>query len=192
MDDLGELRPEGVKGVVSGRPWHTEAQLLQVPNKNWEGKRILSMATGKKFDDPQEVFPGAEVTALDSSFFTDDKIKYEDLDKKAKENLVIHGKTENTADHAVKGLAQELPFADESFDLVMSTFGVPMNLGENDKVTSIIEFYRVCKKGGQVRLYPVDKELARSMVFALNADTADFEYKLVDDGSANILVVTRK
>ena len=159
MDNAQEIiLPEGVGGVATSRSWQDEAALLHISsNEFWEGKRILSLGSGKKSDDPDKVFEGGIVTAYDPLFFTGLEATYSSFPNIVKKNLAIKP-SENTAHRLVKGVGQQLPFADGSFDLVTSCFAVPMDVPEEEKVTALGEAVRVCKPGGEVRLYPVNVE----------------------------------
>ncbi len=62
---------------------------------------------------------------------------------------------------AVTGLSQELPFKDESVDLIVSNHAVPWHISDNsEKISkSIEEMVRVLKPGGEIRLNPINEEL---------------------------------
>jgi ubiquinone/menaquinone biosynthesis C-methylase UbiE len=82
---------------------------------------------------------------------------------------------------AVRGLAEQLPFADDSFDLVVSNAAIPNIFLEQDKNKvreSFLEALRVVKPGGEVRFAKVAKgakgeswserkELTRSIITTL-------------------------
>lgn len=64
--------------------------------------------------------------------------------------------------HAEKGtlaaLAQSLPFPDESVDAILALYSVPRWLKTNGEIVqSLAEMIRIVKKGGEIRIYPVQK-----------------------------------
>lgn len=60
---------------------------------------------------------------------------------------------------AVAGLAESLPFADESFDLIIANCSVPYYQQNNDlKAKSIFEMIRVQRPGGEARITMVTKD----------------------------------
>lgn len=181
-------RPERIIGVVTERSWSQEAHLLKMTEKDWTNKSILSLGSGKKNDDPNRVFSGAVVTALDPSFFTGTKEEYEKLPELVKKSLVIR-RDENTATNKIKGLAQELPFKDESFDLIISTFSVPMYIPDKETQKVFEEMLRVCKIGGEIRLYPFSTNNYRNILLFL--DSLNVEYELMNIQEPNLLVVRK-
>jgi len=66
----------------------------------------------------------------------------------------------------IAGIAQELPFKDQAFDVVVSNWAVPWYIPRDQKAYNLAfqEMSRVLKPGGQAFLYPVSedrKKLAR-------------------------------
>ena len=66
------------------------------------------------------------------------------------------GSYEDAKSRAVLGLAEHLPFKDESFDLVISLFAVPYySPNEENLEQELREMVRVLKPGGEIQLAPV-------------------------------------
>lgn len=88
--------------------------------------------------------------------------------------MVEHA-TARHSDHNVHfetGVAQELPYADESFDMVTSTF-VMHHIPEARRVDALAEMYRVLRPGGSLLLadmFPLDR-VRTGLVVALSAAT---------------------
>jgi len=58
--------------------------------------------------------------------------------------------------NAVRGIAQVLPFKDNTFERVISLYSVPRYFSTAEKATEFIrEILRVLKMGGEIRLYPL-------------------------------------
>ena len=100
------------------------------------GERILDLATGTGWTSRLLATCGAKVTGVDIGA---------DLIEAAKMNGHSHGLA---IDYEL-GDAEQLRFADGSFDAVVSTFGV-MFASRPDVVAS--EIARVCRKGGRMAL----------------------------------------
>lgn len=83
-------------------------------------------------------------------------------------NEAVKNITEQKLD-AVAGLAENLPFKNETFDLVISNHAVPWHFAENtEKISkSIKEIMRVLKPGGEARLYPVETQTDRTIFDAM-------------------------
>ncbi|OGY64743.1 MAG: hypothetical protein A3I24_02425 [Candidatus Harrisonbacteria bacterium RIFCSPLOWO2_02_FULL_41_13b] len=90
----------------------------------------------------------------------------------------------------VAGLSQELPFKDESIDLVISNHAVPWHILDSaDKVSkSIKEMIRVLKPGGEIRLHPVDEKIYNIVAIIIEGvKRKELELKRRED-----LVIIRK
>jgi len=65
---------------------------------------------------------------------------------------------------SVAARAQEMPFAEESFDYVLASWSVPYySLDEKDGNLSVEEMIRVLKPGGKLGLYPFAREKTENL-----------------------------
>lgn len=91
------------------------------------------------------------------------------------------------------GLAQSLPYADKTFDTVISAWAVPFNLAPEDYSVSFKEIYRVLKPGGRAFMGPVSEVQINGVEEALNKARIKFEMKSspVDAIEYRNLVITK-
>lgn len=69
-------------------------------------------------------------------------------------NLDPHLEKEGTIKQ-VAGLAQELPFKNDTFDLIISFFAIPLHIEKSsDEIIFFEEIFRTLKPGGQARIAP--------------------------------------
>ena len=83
-------------------------------------------------------------------------------------NPNIYGLKKEKDEKAVEGIAQELPFKENSFDYVLSYATVPAYLPptEDDYKTAFEGMYRVAKeRGGQIILFPVYSHVLESDIY---------------------------
>lgn len=136
---------ENSSNLPTKRSWQQCLVLLnlnKIAQESWSGLKILDVGSGFKEDDPALAFPGATICAIDPNFG-------EKIDTK-----------EHTAHEKRKGTAQYIPYDDNSFDLVISTFTVPIQFIKNDLSwkLALLEMIRVMKYTGQIRLAPCEKD----------------------------------
>lgn len=101
-----------------------------------EGERILDVATGTGWTSRRVAERGAIVTGVDIA---------DGMLAAARE---LAGEEKLNIDYR-RGDAESLPFADDSFDAVISTFGV---MFAPDQEAAIAELARVCKPGGRLAI----------------------------------------
>lgn len=142
-------------------------QNLGLKREDLSGKRILDVGAGGRgfaYDVASQGIQ-AEVFSLEPRFAIPPEKRvdtlfgsYADLS----DTPQVHGKT-------VAGVAEKIPFLDNSFDLVVSNYAFPTWA---PSAKSLWQFYkeaaRVTKPGGEIRLYPNyrqgDRQFARSKV----------------------------
>jgi SAM-dependent methyltransferase len=100
------------------------------------GSRVLDVACGSGSTALSAARHGARVTGLD-------------LVEKLVERARVRAEAEGFEIDFVTGTAEELPFPDETFDYVLSTYGV-MFAPDQERAAS--ELLRVCKTGGTIGL----------------------------------------
>lgn len=122
------------------------ALLAQAELQNNQTILDLACGTGTLAVAIKRRFPDAKVFAFDA----DDEILRMAQRKTAKANMKIHFE---------KGLSDNLPFADQTFDRVFSTLAFH-HLTHQRKIKTIREIRRVLKRGGEFHL--ADYGLARS------------------------------
>lgn len=107
---------------------------------SWEdlkGKRILDVGAGSAEFGAAARTKGVDVVSLDRQLGDSDGPPYQ------KQGYVV-------------GTADRLPFADESFDMVLSHASVPLLASNRREVLCFVEeIRRVLKKGGECRFGPV-------------------------------------
>ncbi len=101
-----------------------------------QGQRVLDVATGNFNASLAAARRWCEVTATD---------QVSDLARRGRQRI----ETESVGVRIVDGDVDGLPFADQSFDAVLSCFGA-MFAADQERAAS--EMIRVCRRGGQVGL----------------------------------------
>ena len=119
----------------AGSPWY---QLVREHIGAVEGLEILEVACGRGGFSNELARAGACVTGCDFSFVA---VRVADMKLRATEN--------RPAARFIQGDAQDLPFADESFDLVISCETIE-HLPEVSK--ALREMFRVTRPGGNLLL----------------------------------------
>jgi ubiquinone/menaquinone biosynthesis C-methylase UbiE len=125
---------------------------LRLKDEDLSGKKILDLGSGptSKFaQDVKKRFPETEVVSLDYSFKGARRTYFEpSLTKEASEGVA-------GLDRA-KGLFTALPFADNSFDVIVSSAAMPLYLNNPKQIEqSFKEVVRVLRKGGKAHIGPV-------------------------------------
>lgn len=127
----GGLHYDRISHFISAAIEHCIARLAPAP-----GEQILDVATGTGWAARVLANHGAKVTGVDIAGGLIDAARI--LASKAQLDISFQ-----------VGDAEELPFEDESFDAIVSTFGV-MFSGRPEVAAA--ELARVCKKGGRIGL----------------------------------------
>lgn len=125
---------------------------LKFSAEDYQGGKILDVGSG--FDETfarEAKKKGVEVISLNPALAS----------KTDKERRGRSVKKKDSAEvKSVAGLAQELPFKDNSFEAVTSLFSVPRFLEDktSEYEAAFSEMIRVVKPGGKVYVYPIDRE----------------------------------
>lgn len=121
---------------------------LEINPEHWEGKKILDLGAGVKgafAEDLKRRGINAEVVSF-SLHYTDKEISGE----QEKEIPKIAGNTLN------------LPFKDNTFDLVVSVLAIPHYLNSYEEFEAVLkEIKRVLKENGEARFWPLSRETPR-------------------------------
>jgi ubiquinone/menaquinone biosynthesis C-methylase UbiE len=127
----GGLNYDRISHFISAAIEHCITRLAPEP-----GEQILDVATGTGWAARLLANQGAKVTGVDIAAGLIEAAR------------MLTSKTKLKIDFQV-GDAEALPFADSSFDAVVSTFGVMFS---SKPETAAAELARVCKKGGRIGL----------------------------------------
>ncbi len=130
--------PESAKlSLKTNRSLSEYKSLLRITDEDLRGKTILDLGSGQqqKFAiEVKEKIPGAKVFSLDADLA-------DSQDKKSA---------------GVVGLFSKLPFADQSFDIIVSVAAMPLYLHNQLEIEEAFrEVVRVLRKGGKAILEPV-------------------------------------
>ena len=126
--------PFGADGV----DYRISLNRLNLKPQDFVGKRVLDIGSGVKLP-------------LASWVYADTGVNIVSLEPRASYNDIVGLRTP-----FVSGEAAALPFKDNTFDLVVSQYSVPMWLDQTreELVKSFNEIDRVLVAGGEARLYP--------------------------------------
>lgn len=132
-----EVQLNRSKPIFGTTRWGDYAVLMHVDGRSqefWQGKSILDVGSGEKMESPDRAFPGAKVFAIDPEFGKGGEVQ------------------SNSAHECRPGIVQNIPYPDESFDLVLCS-RVLTHIFPIDLEKSIRELVRVAKPDGEVRLH---------------------------------------
>ena len=137
-------RAQGLGGYYYDGRWKSVARRLAEHYDIGRESSVLDIGCAKGFllHDFMEEYPGITVAGLDISSYA------------------IREATEKAKPHLVLGNAKQLPFADDSFDLVVSICSLHNILDRNDTIKSLQEIERVSRGKSYVKLgaYRNDEE----------------------------------
>lgn len=144
---------------TSHRTMEEYFELLHLNSGMISGKKILDIGAGtKRFaKEASELDIGAEIYSVDPIYC----LSVEKMDKqllKSKENIeyIKAFNTKVVRQRTAAALAEELPFKEKTFDLVISCFCFPMYANNEQQVRKFFaDIARILKRDGEIRLYPV-------------------------------------
>lgn len=123
----------------SDRGFGDYKKYLRINEEDLIGKDVLDLGSGPESRFAQEAeknLPNTKVTSLDFSFEGAEQV--------------------GSKPQKVRGLFTQLPFADDSFEVVISAFAMPFYLHNQEQISNAIrEVIRVLRKGGKAHLGPV-------------------------------------
>jgi len=145
------------KIMITDRSLKEYLELLDLNIEELKGKKILDLGSGRLQRFPRELLQKiedkAEVVGLDIT------LKEEERRKEIKEAQPYLYNSDKLGLIAASFL--QLPFQDNSFDLVLSLYGMPLYLTSEDEKKSkenirrsVMEILRVLKPGGEARIFP--------------------------------------
>lgn len=143
--------------MITDRSLKEYLELLDLNIEELKGKKILDLGSGKLQRFPRELLQKiedkAEVVGLDIT------LKEEERRKEIKEAQPYLYNSDKLGLIAASFL--QLPFQDNSFDLVLSLYGMPLYLTSEDEKKSkenirrsVMEILRVLKPEGEARIFP--------------------------------------
>lgn len=137
-------------------------------SKTQNGEKALDVGcgTGTQIIAIKKAHPDADIQGLDA-----DENILKIAEKKLSENHI-------TAVPLIQGFADEIPFPDESFHLVLTTL-MMHHLLTPDKKKAFKEFYRILKRGGRVLLVdfgPPSNTLTKLITYPTRANIREFEH----------------
>lgn len=139
-------KPEDIPMNLNSSEYYES--VLQIHPKTWKNKKILDLGAGQGGTFEADLKRrGIDTNVISLSLHFAD-IKYTQLPP----NLQGEKTTK------VVGEALQLPFKDNSFDLVVSVLAVPFYLNSLIEFKKLLEeIRRVLKEGGEARLWPLSK-----------------------------------
>ncbi len=146
------------KGPEKGRGIDDYERFLAFDRKSLEGKKILDLGAGPGARFARDVKAAgikAEVISLSPDYADKKQQKLLELTPKERiKELIRMEKTDPLL--AVAGVGEALPFADESFDEVLSLFSLTTYSMKNYAIW-LSETIRVLKSGGTLRIGPFER-----------------------------------
>lgn len=141
---------------VQNRGWDEYAMHLNLNPENLKGKKILDIGAGtRRF--ALEVEEGkiqAEVFSLEPSL----SLPKEKINSKIQEFIKKYPVSTGVKEKTVAGVGDQIPFKNETFDLCVSEYSLPMHASTQEQVKSFFEeISRITKVGGEIRLYPINR-----------------------------------
>lgn len=145
------------KMLTTDRRLDRYLEFMNLSREDLQGKNILDAGAGVAnfARDIQAEGLEANVTSLDPTYSLS-------LDQQLDNRGMYAGPLEATPDSTVAGLAEQAPFPDEIFDLIVANYSVPYHLPAKspeqyrDHFLRVLEeFDRILKSGGEIRIYPL-------------------------------------
>lgn len=137
---------------TTGRPLEFYEQFLGVGSAGFEGKKILNIGAGRS-----DLNGELERRNIHPEALINLDLAYKDVGDGRGVFKRVAGKAlhkEHIPPNATAGDMKRLPFADNELDSVICLWSVCW-LESKDRPAAINEAYRVCKEGGEVKIYPV-------------------------------------
>ncbi len=139
------------KSQITSRPYEAYAYFLDLKKEELQGKDILDLGSGEK----EEFKKGVEERGIEARVFSVNPM----LGPDTPESELARKKS--SREKVVAGIAQEMPFKDKKFDLIVSLDAVPLYLhsreGDSEYMQAFKEMDRVLNDGGIIKIYPVNK-----------------------------------
>lgn len=129
---------------------------LNLEEENLKGKKILDIGAGtRRFArEVEEREIQAEVFSLEPLF----SLSKEKIDPKVQEFIEKHPVSTKVKERTIAGTGEQIPVANEIFDLCISEYSLPMHSSTQEKVKSFFEeISRITKVEGEIRLYPINR-----------------------------------
>jgi ubiquinone/menaquinone biosynthesis C-methylase UbiE len=137
---------------TTGRPLEFYEQFLGVTPTDFEGRKILNVGAGRS-----DINSELERRNIHPEVLINFDLAYKDVGDGRGVFKRVAGKAlhkEHIPLNAAAGDMKRLPFADNELDSVIYLWSVCWLEGK-DRPAAIDEAYRVCKEGGEVKIYPI-------------------------------------
>jgi len=139
------------KSQTTSRPYEAYEYFLDLKKGELQGKDILDLGSGEK----EEFKKGVEKRGIEAQVFSVNP----KLGPDTPESELARKKS--SGEKVVAGIAQEMPFKDKKFDLIVSLDAVPLYLpsreSDSEYMQAFKEMDRVLSDGGIIKIYPVNK-----------------------------------
>ena len=127
-------------------------EVLRLPVEDWKGKLVLDIGSSadERFS-KQAAQKGIKVISLNP------ELKESEILNLSKASIWDSLRWKKKQRKSAAGIAQELPFKDNSFDAEVSVFGIPAYLPpyESEYHTTFKEIIRTLKHGSSAYFYPI-------------------------------------
>ena len=171
---------EYYRDPVQESPQHMERDVLQyetflgIDAQNLHGERVLNIGSGLtgKFE---KLLAAKGVDVLTASpYFAARGVGGETMRSEYNEGTFhsLKRKFINTDEKwpdAIAAWAEDLPLKDESVDLLLALYSVPLYTDKEDYNKLFSELTRVLKEGGTAKLYPISQEMLEKISPILEA-----------------------
>lgn len=191
VDKYTQLSRERVEkySSLTDRSFQTYYEELGIDPTTLEGKMILDVGSGER-----EIFSKEAAEHGATVFSINPKLKSWRTRRKLQGWFL---RDPNWQGRSVAARGQDLPFRDEAFDLVTSSWAISAySLPAGDRFRAISEMARVLKPGGSIRMYPREVGKLTTTRGTLGDDTVDWllenGYSVNEDAEVGPIVITRQ
>ncbi len=178
MERITKINKREVLPPMTNRSFESYLRGLQLVEQDLAGKMILDIGAGGR-----GFAKGAEEEVINASIVSLDP-HYANMG--VYESIIMRDSTPQVDSLTVAGKGESLPFADNSFDLIVANYSMPFYTQSKLQVKEYFEeLKRVVKPGGEIRIFPASAMgLADLFVkwekFKLKFES-DFSTELKDD-----------
>ncbi|MFC1617837.1 class I SAM-dependent methyltransferase [Patescibacteria group bacterium] len=199
FSELRELRIPSLRGVlITQRDYKKYDDFLDIESEEAKGKRVLNIGSGRKgkFEDKMQQ-KGASVFTITPAFNAADttgqsmRLRYYPkgwkktaLRQAGKVMKSMRGKEWADQPKPVAAFAEDLPFRDQSFDLITALYSVPLYTEkyEQEYRDLFSGIARVLKSEGTAKLFPIAEKEKGAIEQILREDKEiSFDFKEIEE-----------